>query len=361
MTADSDRAPTPAGDGEPTRALGPADPEYSATVLSSQWIQRPEPDDATLLAPEPDDATLVAPPGDADVTVVAPPMDVEATVVLPPGDADETVVVPPTGVEATVVLPPGDADETVVVPPTGVEATVVVPPTGVEGTVVVPPTGVEGTVVLPPGDADETVVAPSAGVEQTVVAPPTDADETVVAPSAGVAASTDVPDRTEGTVLRFGPGVTAAVAHRTSVTLAAVPPPPAPPRRRHRLRRHALPALVLLCVLAFLAWQRLGPSVAVRTVEVASRPAAVGCDATADVVGVVTTNGRAGSLSYRWTRSDGTASGVLREQVARGQRQARLHLLWSFQGKGRYTARAELHLLTPTKRTVATSLTYDCR
>ncbi|WP_324789955.1 hypothetical protein [Streptomyces sp. H51] len=317
MTADSDRAPTPAGDGEPTRALGPADPEYSATVLSSQWIQRPEPDDATLLAPEPDDATLLAPEPD-DVTLVVPPGDADVTVVVPPGDADVTVVVPPGDADVTVVAPPGDADQ---------------------------------TVVVPPGDADQTVVAPS-----------TDKDETVVAPPAGVAASTDVPDRTEGTVLRFGPGVTAAVAHRTSVTLAAVPPsPPAPPRRRHRLRRHALPALVLLCVLAFLAWQRLGPSVAVRTVEVTSRPAAVGCDATADVVGVVTTDGRAGSLSYRWTRSDGTASGILREQVARGQRQARLHLLWSFQGTGRYTARAELHLLTPAKRTVATSLTYDCR
>ncbi|MEU5095907.1 hypothetical protein [Streptomyces sp. NPDC020996] len=315
MTADSDRAPTPAGDGEPTRALGPDDPEYSATVLSSQWIQRPEPDD-TLLAPEPDDVTVVVPPTDMDATAVAPPTDVDATVVAPPMDVDATVVAPPT-----------DADETVVAPPTDADATVVMPPT----------------------DVDETVVAPPKDADATVVAPPTDGS-----------ASTDVPDRTEGSVLRFGPGVTAAVAHRTSVTLAAVPPPPAPPRRR-RLRRHALPALVLLCVLAFLAWQRLGPSVAVRTVDVASRPTTVGCDATADVVGVVTTNGRPGTLSYRWTRSDGTASGVLQEKVTRGQRQARLHLLWSFRGKGRYAARAELHLLTPTTRTVAASLMYDCR
>jgi hypothetical protein len=166
------------------------------------------------------------------------------------------------------------------------------------------------------------------------------------------------PDRVEGTVLRFGPGVTAAVVHRTHGTLPAVPPPVAPPRRR--LRRHALPALVLICVIAFLAWQRLGPSVALRTVEVTARPAVLGCDDTADIVGVVETNGRPGTLSYRWIRSDGTASGVLREVVVRDQGQARLHLRWTFQGKGDYTARAELRLLSPAHRTVTTQLTYHC-
>ncbi|MFI6933795.1 hypothetical protein [Streptomyces sp. NPDC050287] len=166
------------------------------------------------------------------------------------------------------------------------------------------------------------------------------------------------PDRAEGTVLRFGPGVTAAVAHRTHRTPPAVPPPLAPPRRR--LRRHALPALVLICVLAFLAWQRLGPSVAVRTVAVTARPTVLGCDDTADIVALVTTNSRPGTLSYRWTRSDGTASGVLREAVVRGQAHARLHLLWTFQGKGHYTAQAELRLLSPTHRTLTTHFTYDC-
>ncbi|WP_406411489.1 hypothetical protein [Streptomyces sp. NBC_01614] len=167
-----------------------------------------------------------------------------------------------------------------------------------------------------------------------------------------------LPDRSEGAVLRFGPGVTAAVAHRTHRTLPAVPPPRVPPRRR--LRRHALPALVLIAVIAFLAWQRLGPSVAVRTATVTARPTVLGCDDTADIVALVATNGRPGTLSYRWTRSDDTASGVLREVVVRGQRQARLHLLWTFQGKGHYTARAELRILSPGHRTVITHLTYEC-
>jgi hypothetical protein len=167
------------------------------------------------------------------------------------------------------------------------------------------------------------------------------------------------PDRTEGSMLRFGPGVTAALAHRTHRTLPALPPPPPVPRRR-RLRRHALPALVLISVMALLAWQRLGPSVAVRTAAVTARPTVLGCGDTADIVGLVTTNGRPGTFSYRWIRSDGTASGVLREVVVRGQRQARLHLLWTFQGKGRYAARVELRILSPTDRTFATHLTYRC-
>ncbi|CAM5641047.1 hypothetical protein [Streptomyces aurantiogriseus] len=166
------------------------------------------------------------------------------------------------------------------------------------------------------------------------------------------------PDRIEGTVLRFGPGVTAAVAHRTHRTLPAVPPPLTPPHRR--LRRHALPTLVVLCVLAFLAWQRLCPSVAVSTVAVTARPTVLGCDDTADIVGLVRTNGRPGTLSYRWIRSDGTTSGVLREVVVRNQRQARLHLQWTFQGEGHHSAQAELRILSPTHRTVTAHFTYDC-
>ncbi|MDX5565237.1 hypothetical protein PYK79_20530 [Streptomyces sp. ID05-04B] len=189
---------------------------------------------------------------------------------------------------------------------------------------------------------------------------PAGADTTLVAPLLTQSQVTPplAPDRVEGTVLRFGPGVTAAVAERTHRTLPSVPAPPAPSRRR--LRRHALPALVLIGVIAFLAWQRLGPSLETGAVQVMARPAVVACNDTADVVGLVATNGRPGTLTYRWVRSDGTSSGVLREVVAGGQRQARLHLLWTFQGRSHYAARAELHLLSPVDRTVVTDLTYDC-
>ncbi|MFF1274749.1 hypothetical protein ACFVZC_15225 [Streptomyces marokkonensis] len=186
-------------------------------------------------------------------------------------------------------------------------------------------------------------------------------DTTVTATTRDGGAGTGTPtrpDRVEGAVLRFGPGVQGALAHRSTRTPPSVPPP-APPRRRGA-RRHALPALVLLAVLAFLAWQRLGPGLTVHGATVTAPSAAVGCDGTADLVGTVTTNGRPGTLTYRWTRGDGTSSGVLREEVARGQRQVRLHLLWTFEGTGRYEARAELRILSPSGRTATAGLTYVC-
>ncbi|QYX82628.1 hypothetical protein [Streptomyces akebiae] len=183
-------------------------------------------------------------------------------------------------------------------------------------------------------------------------------EETVEQRSRSTMNGSPPPDRIEGTVLRFGPGVTSAVAQRTHRTLPALPPPRAP--RRRRLRRHALPALVVLGVLAFLAWQRVGPPLKVGTVTVTARPAALECEGTADIVGVVATNGRPGTFSYRWVRSDGTKSQVLKEVMVQGQRQARVHLRWTFQGKGHRTAQAELRILSAGPHTAGTRFTYDC-
>ncbi|WP_327232660.1 hypothetical protein OG349_00625 [Streptomyces sp. NBC_01317] len=177
------------------------------------------------------------------------------------------------------------------------------------------------------------------------------------------------PDRVEGGVLRFGPGVTALDrTHRMSDTTAArwhglpAGPDSAPPRtaRRRGPRRYLLGAVVLLAVLAFLAWQRYGTTVAVRDVAVHTAGGRPGCDGTADIVGVVRTDGRPGTVTYRWIRSDGTTSGELREQLARGQEQAELHLLWTFRGRGDYRADAELRVTAPTRHSAATRFTYHC-
>jgi uncharacterized protein (DUF2235 family) len=129
---------------------------------------------------------------------------------------------------------------------------------------------------------------------------------------------------------------------------------------RQGLRKHALPVLVVLAVLILLAWQQAGRSVAVGKVAVTARPGVLGCDGTADIVGLVTTNGRAGTLTYRWIRSDGTKSGVLREVMVQGQKHARLHLRWTYQGKGHRTAQAQLRILTPSQRSATTHFTYNC-
>ncbi|MFF8017911.1 hypothetical protein [Streptomyces sp. NPDC007929] len=206
---------------------------------------------------------------------------------------------------------------------------------------------------------DQHAPAPDAEYSATVLASHwiqrPGADETLVEPT--MEGGSTPPDRVEGTVLRFGPGVTATLAQRTH-RMPAAAAPPAP--RRRRLRRHTLPVLVVLCVLALLAWQRLGQPLRVGTITVTARPTALGCDGTAHIVALVTTNGRPGTLSYRWVRSDGTASDVLEEVTVRGQKRARLHLRWTFQGPGHHTARAELRLLSGTERTAATRFTYTC-
>lgn len=178
------------------------------------------------------------------------------------------------------------------------------------------------------------------------------------------------PDRVEGDVMRFGPGVTGFSARRgggtTAVDLwhgaAAGPAAVARPAggRRRGLRRYALAAVVLAAVLVFLAWQRYGPQVAVREVRASTAPGGPGCDGTADVVGAVRTDGRPGTLTYRWVRSDGTSSGLLHEKVKRGQREARLHLLWTFHGRGEYRAGAELRIVSPSRHTASTRFTYRC-
>ncbi|MEU3313665.1 hypothetical protein ACGFY6_21540 [Streptomyces sp. NPDC048387] len=164
------------------------------------------------------------------------------------------------------------------------------------------------------------------------------------------------PDRVEGALLRFGPGVTAALPAPFPVAAA-----PAPPRRRGGgWRRYTLAAVVLAGVLAYVGWQRFGPAVEVREVAVSTDPRGPGCDAAADVVAVVRTNGRPGTLRYRWLRSDGTRSEELTERVPGGRREATLHLMWTFRGTGTYPARAELQLLSPAGPTAAAEFTYTC-
>ncbi|MBT2440361.1 hypothetical protein J7E93_09615 [Streptomyces sp. ISL-36] len=188
------------------------------------------------------------------------------------------------------------------------------------------------------------------------------------------------PDRVEGEVLRFGPGVTAAALPRTALPRSGDCPGPGPttaqiwhgtlpghgtggppPRPRpRRTRRYALAGLLLLAVLAFLAWQRLGPEVSVRGVAVTAPQRTLGCDGRADVVAVVDTDGRPGTLTYRWERSDGTTSGPLREKLSRHQERAELRLLWTFHGPGEHRATARLVIVSPTPHTASATFTYGC-
>ncbi|GAA2251355.1 hypothetical protein GCM10010232_44200 [Streptomyces amakusaensis] len=174
--------------------------------------------------------------------------------------------------------------------------------------------------------------------------------------------------REEGELRRFGPGVTASARSRIvadPATAAAVAAgvwhgPPRPGRLRRLVRRYAPAAVVLAVVLALLLWQRYGRPIAVEAVSVRAVAASLDCGGTAEVVAVVDTNGQSGTLVYRWVRSDGTSSGRLRQKLAHGQEEARLRLLWSFQGPGRYRAGAELRVVSPSEHRSTARFDYRC-
>jgi hypothetical protein len=228
------------------------------------------------------------------------------------------------------------------------------------------------------GSAGTVRLGAAAGPDRTVhPAPESDQADTVhldrtpvSGPPSGSPLTDAVPDRVEGEVLRFGPGVPGSARTANGTTAADIwhgtlPGQPHDPRhsgkrQRGGLRRYALAAAVLIAVIAFLLWQRLGPGLAVESVTVQTDPRGPACDDTADVTGVVVTNGEPGTIEYRWLRSDGTASGTLRERLTTGQREARLHLLWTFRGRGTHEARAELRILAPGTRTASARFTYTC-
>ncbi|MEW2518471.1 hypothetical protein [Actinacidiphila alni] len=170
---------------------------------------------------------------------------------------------------------------------------------------------------------------------------------------------------------RFGPGVPAAAAapgpatgQTAAVWHGTVPhgtAPPGPVRRRRALGGWALPVLVLLGALAFLLWQRWpGPSVRVDAVSVRSGAAVQGCHSTAKVTGTLRTGGGAGTVRYRWRRSDGTVSDELTQHVGKGRRSTEVTLLWSFDGRGSFAATATLEVLGPQRRSASGTFTYRC-
>ncbi|WP_051969438.1 hypothetical protein [Kitasatospora azatica] len=208
------------------------------------------------------------------------------------------------------------------------------------------------------------------GAPATTVELPDTTVATVVLPAVP---ADEVPSQIDGHtdgLRRFGPGVPSTTATVPPVAAAvwhgtAHPGEPvagvATPRPRRRRRPVLLVAvLLLLAVLGYLAWQRFAPPLAVTAVSVRTDPAGPNCDGTAVVVGTLETDGRAGTVSYRWLRSDGTVSEELKQPVRKGRHHTDVVLRWTFEGKGTMAATATLQVDSPTSRTAATSFTYTC-
>ncbi|WP_339135224.1 hypothetical protein WJM95_35210 [Streptomyces sp. f51] len=162
-----------------------------------------------------------------------------------------------------------------------------------------------------------------------------------------VGATTPAPtgeDEDDGEILlRFGPGVPleAQDVLRAQWRTAPVPPGSCPRRRR---RRAWIATTAFLAGAAVLLWLLLRPSPAptVTAVEVRAPAGRLHCGQTADLVGVVTTDGRGGPVTYRWLRSDGHDSGELVRMARRGERRVTVHLRWTVRGPGGFRGTARL-------------------
>jgi hypothetical protein len=164
---------------------------------------------------------------------------------------------------------------------------------------------------------------------------------------------------------RFGPGVPAAThdvgARRPPEDSGGVPGP----RRSGKHGRQALVSFVsVLAVAAGVAlWDRLQRTPSVHVLSAGIDPiasAAVRCDATVDVVGVLTTDGHPGTVAYRWRRDGGDPGPVEHQSVAAGARQTEVHLAWEFTGHGTHDATVSLEVVQTPAVTATSSFVYHC-
>lgn len=164
---------------------------------------------------------------------------------------------------------------------------------------------------------------------------------------------------------RFGPGVPAAThdvpAERRPARGHGTPDP----RRGPSRHRQALISFVsVLAIAAGVAlWDRLQRTPGVQVLSAGIEPvppAAIRCDATVDVVGVLTTDGRPGTVAYRWRRDGGDPGPVEHQSVAAGTRQTEVHLAWEFTGHGTHAATVSLEVVQTPAVTATSSFLYRC-
>ncbi|WP_317446236.1 hypothetical protein [Streptomyces collinus] len=145
-------------------------------------------------------------------------------------------------------------------------------------------------------------------------------------------------------LLRFGPGV--PVAEQDALRARWRTAEAAPTRTRTRRRGRGHVTVAVPAVAAVLLWLLLrpDPAPAVLAVRVQAPAGVLHCGGTADLVGVVTTDGRGGPVTYRWLRGDGQDSGELVHLAQRGERRVRVHLRWTVRGPGRFHGTARLRV-----------------
>lgn len=147
-------------------------------------------------------------------------------------------------------------------------------------------------------------------------------------------------------LLRFGPGVPLKDQEHLRAQWRTEPSVRSGGRPRRRGRRAWIATTAFLAVAAVLLWLLLRPSPAptVTAVEVQAPAGRLHCGQTADLVGVVTTDGSGGAVTYHWLRSDGRDSGELVRMARQGERRVTVHLRWTVRGPGSFRGTARLRV-----------------
>ncbi|HET9168390.1 MAG TPA: hypothetical protein VFN97_03105 [Actinospica sp.] len=192
-----------------------------------------------------------------------------------------------------------------------------------------------------------------------------EAAESAVEAPTPAPASESTPTPTPTALRRVGPGVPvpAAGAGVTEIdpSIAAAWHGAAPEKpRRFPHRGWLLPLAVLVGVILLLLWQRAGGRLAVSGVSASVAASSIGCDSTEVVTATLRTNGHAGTIDYRWVRSDGTVSDELRQPVGEGTKQVDVVLRWAFTGHGSMDARATIQVDGPGTASSVASFGYNC-
>ncbi|MGW7823767.1 hypothetical protein ACWGLF_37945 [Streptomyces puniciscabiei] len=163
-------------------------------------------------------------------------------------------------------------------------------------------------------------------------------------------------------LLRFGPGVPLADQDALRARWRSEAAAATSPRSRRR-RRGWIVTTAVVAIAAVLLWLLLrpAPAPAVVAVRVQAPAGPLHCDQTADLIGVVTTDGHGGPVTYRWLRADGQDSGELVRTARRGERRVRVHLRWTVRGFGRFRGIARLRIShQPAPMEAKASFTYVC-
>ncbi|MGW3122886.1 hypothetical protein ACWDBW_38225 [Streptomyces sp. NPDC001107] len=165
-----------------------------------------------------------------------------------------------------------------------------------------------------------------------------------------------------GILLRFGPGIPVEEQDDLRARWRTEAAVPASVRSR-RGRRGWIVTTAVVVIAAVLLWLLLrpAPAPAIVAVRVQAPAGPLHCGQTADLIGVVTTDGHGGPVTYRWLRADGQDSGELVRTAHPGERRVKVHLRWTVRGSGRFRGTARLRIAhQPTPIEAKASFTYVC-